>query len=95
MSSQPVTLGEAVAERLDRFRAFMSRFNPVAPARAEKDWLVVEGPLQPKPERLAAGSVLDVGSQRLVVGGIGSGKSTRLLLATLWLVEQTKALPST
>lgn len=94
MSSQPLAPSDAVAERLDRFRAFMARFNPVTPASAVmKDWLVVEGPSQPTPERLAARAILDVGSQRLLVGGIGSGKSTRLLLAARWLTEQSKAAP--
>src|SRR5208282_820121 len=36
---------------------------------------------------------LEPGSQQLLVGGIGSGKTTELLLAERWLREQEHVLP--
>jgi hypothetical protein len=42
---------------------------------------------------LAARADLDPGSQQLVVGGTGSGKTTELLMAEKWLREQGQTVP--
>lgn len=79
--------------RRDRFREYMKRFNPTAPARDAIDsGLVIDDVHQSLYQKLAARADLEPGSQQLLVGGIGSGKTTELLLAEKWLNEQGHTL---
>lgn len=72
----------AGTDRRQRFRAFMRRFNPTAPARsAIAEGIVYEVSARSLSKKLAATADLTLGSQQLVVDGIGSGKTTELLLA--------------
>ncbi|MEK7750603.1 MAG: hypothetical protein AAB654_01710, partial [Acidobacteriota bacterium] len=72
----------------------MGKLNPTAPARtAIESGLVVEGLHGSLYRTLAARADLDPGSQQLLVGGVGSGKTTELLLAEKWLQEQRQTLP--
>jgi len=71
-----------VPDRRQRFRDFMKRFNPTAPARAAiGEGLIYRYAGRSVFKKLAVGADLALGSQQLVVGGIGSGKTTELLLA--------------
>jgi Cdc6-like AAA superfamily ATPase len=72
----------ATSDRRQLFRAFMKRFNPTAPARsAIGEGLICQDSGRSVFRKLAARADLAIGSQQLVVGGIGSGKTTELLLA--------------
>lgn len=80
MANQLTTV--AVPDRRQRFRAFRKRFNPTAPAQAAiGDGLICQFPGRSIFKKLAAGADLAPGSQQLLVGGIGSGKTTELLMA--------------
>ncbi len=71
----------------------MRAFNPTAPARnVIEAGLVLEDLHRSLYSNLAGRADLEPGSQQLLVGGIGSGKTTELLLAERWLNSQTKAL---
>jgi Cdc6-like AAA superfamily ATPase len=73
----------------------MKRFNPTAPARAAiGEGLIYRDVGRSVFKKLAARADLAPGSQQLVVGGIGSGKTTELLLAEqeLSALEQTLSL---
>ncbi|MBI1787335.1 MAG: hypothetical protein HYR60_07270 [Acidobacteria bacterium] len=60
----------------------MKRFNPTAPTKvAIGEGLICQQAGRSVFNKLAAGADLAPGSQQLVVGGIGSGKTTELLLA--------------
>jgi hypothetical protein len=84
----------AVPDRRQRFRAFMTRFNPTAPARsAIEEGLIYRNAGRSVFKKLAAGADLAFGSQQLVVGGIGSGKTTQLLLAEQELSRHEQSLP--
>src|SRR5579863_438762 len=81
-------------QRRDRFRTFMRAFNPTAPARdAIEAGLVCEDLQRFLFRNLAGRADLEPGSQQLLVGGIGSGKTTELLLAERWLRAQGNVLP--
>ena len=70
------------SDRRQRFRSFMKWFNPTAPPKAAiGEGLIYRDPQRSIFKELAVGADLDPGSQQLVVGGIGSGKTTELLLA--------------
>jgi len=72
----------------------MRAFNPTAPARdAIETGLVCEDLQRFLFRNLAGRADLEPGSQQLLVGGIGSGKTTELLLAEKWLREQGHVLP--
>lgn len=78
--------------RLERFRGYMARLNPAD--RALQD--VCDGLYVPRPGRSAADEIaarleLDPASSHLVVGGIGSGKTTQLVVAR----DRLGALPDT
>jgi hypothetical protein len=78
----------------DRLRAYMQAFNPTGPARAAIEaGLVFEDLQRFLFRKLAARADLEQGSQQLLVGGVGSGKTTELLLAARWLEGQGTALP--
>lgn len=71
----------------------MRAFNPTAPAaEVIKAGLVLEDLHQSLHRNLAARADLEPGSQQLVVGGIGSGKTTELLLAARSLSSSGKTL---
>jgi hypothetical protein len=92
MADQSSTL--APPDRRQRFRSFMKRFNPIASAKAViNDGLILQSAGRSVFKRLAAGADLNFGSQQLVVGGIGSGKTTELLLAQAELTAHEQLLP--
>ncbi len=69
-------------DRLARFRALTARLNPAAnPLDAIREGLVVPHPMRATADEIAARLELDPTSSHLLVGGIGSGKTTQLLLA--------------
>jgi hypothetical protein len=72
----------------------MQAFNPTAPARdVIEAGLVLDDLHQSLYRNLAARADLEPGSQQLLVGGVGSGKTTELILAGRWLTGQGHALP--
>lgn len=72
----------------------MKRFNPSgSPNTAIADGLIHDFPQHSIYKRLALAADLSQGSQQLVVGGIGSGKTTELLLAQRELAKQAEILP--
>lgn len=84
---------EAVTRR-DRFRKYMKRLNPTASARdAIEAGLVVDDLHGSLYQKLAVRADLEPGSQQLLVGGVGSGKTTELLLAVNWLQAQRNSIP--
>lgn len=94
MSVKPLTPGNVVPDRREKFREFMKRFNPAAPAHsAIEQGLIVEEKTRSLYKSIATRSDLEPGSQQLLIGGIGSGKTTELLLASVWLAKQGKSLP--
>jgi len=94
MSAKPLVPGDGVPDRRERFRRFMKRFNPAASASsAIAEGLIVEAPSRSLYKRIAIRADLEPGSQQLLVGGIGSGKTTELMLAAVWLAKQGKSSP--
>ena len=90
--TQPPAIAE-IKDRRQVFREYMKRFDPVASARdAYEARLICEDPGRTQYMRLAARADLDVGCQQLLVGGIGSGKTTQLLMARQRLHGTTNAL---
>lgn len=84
----------APLDRRQRFRAFMKRFNPTASAKAAiGEGLICQHAGRSVFKKLAAGADLTVGSQQLLVGGIGSGKTTELMLAERALAGNDNMLP--
>lgn len=80
--------------RRGMFREYMRKLNPTAPARMTIDsGLVIEDIHASLFRTLAARADLDPGSQQLLVGGTGSGKTTELLMAEKWLREQGQTVP--
>lgn len=72
----------------------MQAFNPTAPPRdVIEAGLVFEDLHQSLYRNLGGRADLEPGSQQLLVGGVGSGKTTELFLAVRWLREQGQALP--
>jgi hypothetical protein len=91
----PATISKSMqaSQRRERFREYMRKLNPTAPARATINaGLVVEDLHGSLFRTLAARADLEPGSQQLLVGGTGSGKTTELLLAEKWLKEQGQTL---
>jgi hypothetical protein len=71
----------------------MKAFNPIAPAREVIDaGLVFKDLHQFLYRNLAGRADLEPGSQQLLVGGVGCGKTTELILAGRWLVDQGHVL---
>jgi hypothetical protein len=92
MPNQPSTA--APPDRRQRFRTFMKRFNPTASAKAAiGEGLICQYAGRSVFKKLAAGADLTVGSQQLLVGGIGSGKTTELMLAQRELAGNEHMLP--
>jgi hypothetical protein len=72
----------------------MQAFNPTAPAfDVIQAGLVVEDLHRSLYRNLAARADLEPGSRQLLVGGVGSGKTTELLLAIRWTEEHANLLP--
>jgi hypothetical protein len=91
----PATISKSMqaSQRRERFREYMRKLNPTAPARLAIDTgLVLEDLHGSLFKTLAARADLEPGSQQLLVGGTGSGKTTELLLAEKWLAEQGQTL---
>ena len=81
-------------QRRDKFRAYMQAFNPTAPPqRVIQAGLVYEDLRRFLFRNLGGRADLEPGSQQLLVGGVGSGKTTELLLAARWLETRGNALP--
>lgn len=92
MPTQPSAI--APLDRRQRFRAFMKRFNPTASAKvAIGDGLICSEGGRSIFKKLAASADLTLGSQQLLVGGIGSGKTTELMLAERELAGNGNILP--
>lgn len=88
------TNSTAPPDRRQRFRMFMRRFNPLASAKTSiEDGLVCQFEGRSLFKKLAAGADLAQGSQQLLVGGIGSGKTTELRLAERELARHDNTLP--
>lgn len=80
--------------RRDRFRRYMKAFNPTTSARELiKEGLLLEDLHRSLYQTFAARADLEPGSQQLLIGGIGSGKTTELLLAEDWLSHQEMCIP--
>jgi hypothetical protein len=80
-------------DRRERFRIYMQKLNPTAPAQTVIELGLASTDLHESLyEKLAARADLDPGSQQLLVGGIGSGKTTELLLAQRWLNEKQESV---
>jgi hypothetical protein len=93
MSSPPSTT-EVKLQRRERFRAYMQAFNPTAPPQdAIEAGLVCEDLHGSLFRSLAGRADLEPGSQQLLVGGVGSGKTTELILAARWLEQEGHVLP--
>jgi hypothetical protein len=93
MSSPPATK-EVRLQRRERFRAYMQAFNPTAPPQdAINAGLVCEELHGSLFRNLAGRADLEPGSQQLLVGGVGSGKTTELILAARWLEREGQVLP--
>jgi hypothetical protein len=93
----PATISKSMqaSQRRERFREYMRKLNPTAPARLAIDsGLVVEDLHGSQFKGLVARADLEPASQQLVVGGTGSGKTTALLLAEKWLEQQGQTLCS-
>lgn len=89
-----VTAPEGQIRRRDKFRAYMQAFNPTAPARGVIEaGLVCEDLHHSLFRNLAGRADLEPGSQQLLLGGIGSGKTTELLLGERWLRGQGHVVP--
>jgi len=68
--------------RLERFRGYMARLNPASsPAQAVKEGLYLPRPGRSTADQISARLEIDPTSSHLVVGGIGSGKTTQLLVS--------------
>lgn len=92
----PATLSKSQesAQRRENFRRYMGGLNPTAPAwMAITSGLVFEDLHGSLFKTLAARADLEPGSQQLLVGGIGSGKTTELWMADKWLRDQGHSLP--
>jgi hypothetical protein len=83
-----------VTDRREKFRAYMRGFNPTRSPRDDikRGW-IVDNPTHSAYITLAARADLQPGSQQLIAGGIGSGKTTELLLAERWLLERGHTVP--
>jgi hypothetical protein len=71
-----------MADRRERFRRYMARLSATAnPADALRANLYVKQPGRSVADQISSRLELEPGSSHLLVGGIGSGKTTQLLVA--------------
>jgi hypothetical protein len=92
--SMSVSTPGSQLERRNKFRAFMKAFNPTATALdVIEAGLVFDGLHNSLFRNLGARAELEPGSRQLLVGGIGSGKTTELVLAERWLAERHHTWP--
>lgn len=79
-------------DRRARFREYMQKLNPTAPAQSVIDSGLALKDLHGSLYKvMAARADLDPGSQQILVGGIGSGKTTELLLTQRWLTDEFRS----
>jgi hypothetical protein len=91
----PATISQSArsAQRREKFREYIRKLNPTEPARLTiESGLVVEDLHGSLFRTLAARADLEPGSQQLLAGGTGSGKTTELLMAEQWLKQQGQTL---
>jgi Cdc6-like AAA superfamily ATPase len=84
-----------VTTRRERFREYMARLRPAEnPARAIAEGLYVPHPSGSAVDEIITRLELEPSSAHLIVGGIGSGKTTQLLVTERELnkVEDTRAI---
>ena len=92
MANQAVV--STAPDRRERFRSFLRRFNPSAPAKSViSQGLICHEGGHSIAQKLVAGVDLAPGSQQLIVGGVGSGKTTELLLAERELAATKHVFP--
>jgi hypothetical protein len=85
--------GAGTLGRREQFRIYMKAFNPTAPAREMiRAGLVIDDLHGSLFKHLAGRANLEPGSQQLLIGGIGSGKTTELLLAEKVLRDDASAI---
>ena len=83
----------ARSDRRKWFREYMQRLNPTSPAQSVINLGLASKSLHNSLyKRMATRADLDPGSQQLLVGGIGSGKTTELLLTQQFLKEELRSL---
>lgn len=79
---QPTWHTLLVTSRLEKFRGYMARLNPGGgPRGAVRDGLYVPRPGRSMADEIAARLEIDPTSSHLIIGGIGSGKTTQLIVA--------------
>lgn len=79
--------------RREKFREYMRKLNPVAPARELIEQGLIVDLHDSLFRKLAGRADLDSKSQQLLIGGIGSGKTTELLLTESSLREAGHTVP--
>jgi hypothetical protein len=90
---EPQPVSPRGTTRRDRYRTYMRSFNPTAAAQdVIAAGLVYEGLHRMLFRNLAGRADLEPGSQQLLIGGIGSGKTTELLLAARWFATHGDGL---
>jgi hypothetical protein len=82
-----------MSDRLARFRGFMASLNATDPASAVDKGLYVPTPGTVAAERLVTRLQLQPSASLALVGGIGSGKTTQLLVARDKLERETDIVP--
>lgn len=70
-----------MATRLEKYRAYMAGLDPTDAQKAIERGLYVRPPGRSVADRIAARAHLQPGCAQALVGGIGSGKTTQLLIA--------------
>src|SRR5438093_328334 len=79
-----------MSNRRDRFRQYMSRLSGAAhPREAIKEGLYVARPGRAVADQIVSRLELEPASSHLIVGGVGSGKTTQLLVAQRRLREMS------
>lgn len=77
-----------LTNRRERFRAYMARLGPAQhPGRAITEGLYVPGPGRSVADQVASRLELEPTSSHLIVGGVGSGKTTQLMVTRTLLAE--------
>jgi hypothetical protein len=71
----------AVQDRLAKFRDYMKRLDGTASLAAVQQGLYVDGPGRSPADRIVGRAELQLPAAQVLIGGIGSGKTTQLLVA--------------